>query len=91
MTSRSKRPSLDNRRRSKSAANHNDLNELGEQMCMSLHAFRNRITSSSMVKLDQGTLQGLANELKLTIRALNDKASSKYVGGEAGGADALDI
>lgn len=88
MASRSKRPSLDNRRRS--AANHNDLNELGEQMSMSLHAFRNRITSSSVVKLDQGTLQGLANELNLTIRALNDKASREYVGGEARGADAVD-
>lgn len=57
---------------------------------MSLHAFRNRITSSSVVKLDQGTLQGLANELNLTIRALNDKASREYVGGEARGADAVD-
>ena len=91
MASRSKRPSPGNRRRSKSAANHNDLNESGEQMCMSLHAFRNRITSSSVVMLDQGTLQGLANELNLTIRALDEKARSKCVGGEARGADTLDV
>lgn len=91
VTSRSKLPSLDNRRRSKSAANLNDLNDLGKQMCMSLHAFRNRITSSSVAKLEQGTLQALANELNLTIRALNDKTSSKYVGGDATGADVLDV
>lgn len=91
LTSTSKRPSLQNRRRSRSAANLNDLNELGEQMYLSLRAFRNRITSSSVAKLEYGTLQELAKELNLTTRALNDKASSKYVGGEAIRAAALDV
>ena len=91
LTSRSKRRSLDNRRWSKSAANLNDLNELGEQMFLSLRAFRNRITSSSVAKLEYGTLQELTKELNLTTRTLNDKASSKYVSGEAMGGDALDL
>ena len=91
VTSRSKRLSLDNRRRSKSAANLNDLNELGGKMSKSLREFRHRITSSSVAKLEHGTLQDLAKELNLTIRALNDKASSKDVGGEAVGGDVPDM
>ena len=90
-SSSSKPPSLDSRRRTKSAANLNDLNELGEQMCISLRTFRNRITSSSVAKLEHGTLQELAKELNLTIRALNQNASSKCVGGEPMGADVLDV
>lgn len=88
---RSKPPSLDSRRRSKSAANLNDLNELAEQMCMSLCAFRNRITSSSVAKLEHGTLQELDKELNLTIRALDDNARSKDVGPKATGGDVLDV
>lgn len=91
MKPRSKPSSLDNRRRSKSLANLNEFNELGEQVCISLRAFRNRITSSSVAKLDLGTLQELATELNLTVCALHDIASSKYVGGEAMGADFLDV
>lgn len=88
---RSKRPSLDNRRWSKSAANLNDLNESGEQLCISLRTFRNRIISSSVAKIEHGTLQELAKELNLTIRALHDSSNSKYVGGEAIGGDILDV
>ena len=88
---RSKNCSLENRRRSKSAANLNDLNDLGEQMCISLRNFRQRITSSSVAKLEHGTLEKLAKELNLTSRALNDNTNSKYVGGEAMGGDVLDV
>lgn len=88
---RSKRPSLENRQRSKSAANLNDLNELGEQVCISLRSFRDRITSSSVAKLEHGTLLELARELNLTIRVLNDSASSRYVGANALEADVLDM
>ena len=88
---KSKTLSLQNRRRSKSATNLNDLNGLGEQMCMSLRNFRHRITSSSMAKLEHGTLERLAKELSLTSRALNDNTSGRYVGGEAMGGDDLDV
>lgn len=83
--------SLDSRRRSKSAANLNDLNGSGEQMCISLRNFRHRLTSSSVTKLEHGTLQKLAKELNLTSRALDDNASSKYLGSEAMGGDILDV
>ena len=79
--SKSKPPSLD-RRRSKSAANLNDLNGLGEQICISLRTLRNRITLSSTAKLEHDTLIELLKELKLTIRALDERAISKYVGNE---------
>ena len=88
---RSKRPSLDNRRRSKSAANLNDLHRLGEQMCISLRTFRNRIMSSSVAKVEPGTLQELAKELDLTMRALTGNARSDYTGGVAGEGDILDV
>lgn len=87
----SKRPSLDNRQQSKSAANLNDLNELGEHMCISLRSFRNRITSSSVAKLEHGTLLELVKELNLTIRAVDDSASSRYIDAKALEADVLDI
>ena len=92
LKSRSKTPSLDSRRRSKSAANLNDLNGLGEQICLSLRTFRSRIISlSSAAKLEHNTFPELVRELNLTIRALADKANGKYTGGEALGGDVLDV
>lgn len=88
---RSKNLSLENRRRTKSAANLNDLNDLGEQMCISLRNFRLRITSSSVAKLEHGTLEKLAKELNLISQALNDNTNSKHTGGEAMGGDVLDV
>ena len=90
LRTRSKPPSADNRRRSKSAADLNDLNDLGEQICISLRTFRSRITSSSMIKLEHDTLSELTKELNLTIRALDDKAISKSSGGETLGGHVLD-
>ena len=91
LESRSKSSLLDDQRRSKSAANLNDLNERGEQMCTLLRTFRNRIASSSAAKLDHGTLQELATELNLTVRALQDSANSKCVSGEPMAVDLLDV
>ena len=81
----------DDQRRSKSAANLNDLNERGEQVCTLLRSFRNRIASSSVAKLDHGTLQELATELNLTVCALQDSVNSKCVSGEPLGVDLLDV
>lgn len=86
LKSRSK-ASLDGRRRSKSAANLNDLNGLGEQICISLRTFRSRISSSSsssssVAKLGHNTLPELIEELNITIRALADKSSSDCTGGD---------
>ena len=91
LKSKSKPPSLDSRRRCKSAANLNDLKDLGEQICIGLRTFRSRITASSVAKLEHDTLLELAKELDLTIRALDDKAISKHAGGEALGDDVLDV
>ena len=88
---RSKSSLLDDQRRSKSAANLNDLNERGEQVCKLLRSFRNRIVSSSVAKLDPGTLQELATELNLTVCALQDSVNSKCVSGEPLGVDLLDV
>ena len=82
LKSKSKPPSLDSQRRCKSAANLNDLNDLGEQICIALRSFRKRITSSSVAKLEHNTLPELKQELHLTIGALDDKAISKHAGGE---------
>ena len=82
---------LDDQRRSKSAANLNDLNERGEQVCTLLRSFRNRIASSSVAKLDHGTFQELAAELNLTVCALQDSVKSKCVSGEPVGSDLLDM
>ena len=71
LRSKTKPPSLD-RRRSKSAANLNDLNALGEQTCISLRTLRNRITLPSMAKLEPNTLIELIEELKLTICAIDE-------------------
>ena len=81
LRSKSKPPSLD-RRRSKSAANLNDLNALGEQICISLRALRNKITLPSMAKLEPDTLLELITELNLTIGVLDERAISKNVGNE---------
>ena len=70
LRTKSKPPSLD-RRRSKSAANLNDLNALGEQICISLRTLRNRITSPPMLESDQ--LTELIKELNLTVRALDEE------------------
>ena len=83
LSSRSRPPSPDKRRRSKSAANFNDLDASGKQMCVSLRNFRNRITSSSGARLEHSTLSELAKELILSIRALHDNTNSKCVGSEA--------
>ena len=88
---RSKSSLLDDQRRSKSAANLNDLNERGEQVCTLLRSFRNRIASSSVAKLDHGTFQELATELNLTFCALQDSVNSKCVSGEPVGSDLLDM
>ena len=82
LKSKSKPPSLDSQRRCKSTANLNDLNDLGEQICIALRSFRKRITSSSVAKLEHNTLPELTQELHLTIGVLDDKAISKHAGGE---------
>ena len=80
LRSKSKPSSLDCQRRSKSAANLNDLNDLGEQICISLRTLRSRIGLSSIGKLEHATFLELSKELNLTTHALDDKATRKYVG-----------
>ena len=74
-TLRTRRPSLDHRRRSKSVANLNDLNESTEKLTKSVQAFRERVEASVSDKLNPGTVQDLQNELKLALTALNEKSS----------------
>ena len=90
LRSKSKPPSLD-RRRSKSAANLNDMNGLGEQICVSLRTLRNRITLTSIAKLEPDTLIELIKELKLTICALDERGISKYVVNETSRGDLVQL
>ena len=71
LRSKSRPPSLD-RRRSKSTANFNDLNALGEQICISLRTLRNRTTLPPMTKLEPDKLIELIKELNLTVCALDE-------------------
>lgn len=89
--SKIKRPSLDARRRSKSAANLNDLNDEAEKICQSLRTFQKRITSAAMGKIDIQTAQELENELVLTTRTLSEKISEGNVGSEKIAGDLLDV
>ena len=82
LNSKPKPTSPDSRQRSKSVANLNDLNDVGKQICVSLRSFRSRIASSSMAKLERGTLRELVQELSLAIIAFDDGAGSKCVSGE---------
>jgi len=88
--SKARRPSLDPRRRSKSAANLNDLNDSAEQICRSLQSFRKRITSSATEKLKPVIAEGLESELKLTIGALEEQIKGE-MGHESFGKELLDV
>lgn len=90
-TKKHKRPSLNDRRRSKSTANLNDLTDSAEQQCKSLRTLRERIASSAAEKLNLGTAQELENELKLTLGVLSERNRTKYVGSETMAGDLLDV
>ena len=90
-TKRPKRPSLNDRRRSKSTANLNDLNDSAEQQCKTLQTLRKRIASSAAEKLNLGTARELENELKLTLSVLSERNRTNYVGSETMAGDLLDV
>ena len=69
---RARRPSLDPRRRSKSAANLNDLNDTAQQLCTSLRAFRERYESSVSEKLNTSTVVALEKELNLVLNTITE-------------------
>ena len=89
--SKAKRPSLDDRRRSKSTANLNDLNDSAEQLCKALQTFRKRIASAAAEKLNPGTGQELEGELKLALSALSEKTRRNHVSSETTADDVLDV
>lgn len=88
---KAKRPSLDNRRRSKSVANLNDLNNAAEQICESLRVFRKRITSAAMDKMNAQTARELESELTLTSRILGERAMESRGGREKIASEVLDV
>lgn len=89
-TLRSGRPSLDHRRRSKSAANLNDLDNEAEIMTKKLQALRERIESSVSDKLKTRTVQSLENELNLALIALSEKTNRLPPNVERIAGDSLD-
>jgi len=89
--SKVKPPSLDYRRRSKSAANLNDLNEEAEHICNSLYSLRKRITSATIDKLDATTAEDLESELKFTSRALSGRVRQSQLRRESITGDLLDV
>lgn len=89
--SKAKRPSLDDRRRSKSAANLNDLDDAADQICKSLRVFRKRIASAAMDKIDVQTARELESELALTTRALGERARESKGGSEKIAGEFMDV
>lgn len=85
-----KRPSLDHRRRSKSATNLRDLNSEAEHLCKSLRVFRKAMTSLEIDSIDARLAQDLQDELTLTLGALTEKAGNRDVGHEIITSDMLD-
>ena len=79
-----------NRRQSKSAANLNDINNVAQNIVNSLQAFRNRITSAAIDKLDKTTAQELESELDATSRALRERLSKPQLGGQTMAGDSFD-
>ena len=71
-----RRPSLDLRRRSKSAANLNDMGDSAEKLCNSLQDFRRRFESSATDKLKAETVKRLQKELKFTTDSLAEQFNS---------------
>ena len=89
-TLRSRRPSLDHRRRSKSAANLNDLNDSAEKLTKSLQAFRERVELSVSDKLNPSTIRGLESELRLALTALCEKTNRAPTTSERLASESLD-
>lgn len=87
---RSSRPSLDHRRRSKSAANLNDLDNEAERITKSVQALRERIESSVSDKMKPKTVKNLENELNLALIALSEKTNQLPPNVERIAGDSLD-
>ena len=79
-----------NRRKSKSAANLNDINDAAKDIVGSLQVFRNRITSAAIDKLDKTTAQELESELETTCHALRERLSKAQIGSQTTAGDSLD-
>ncbi|KAK4697140.1 hypothetical protein P7C71_g889, partial [Lecanoromycetidae sp. Uapishka_2] len=90
LRAKARRPSLDPRRRSKSAANLNDLDDTADQLCKSLQVFRKRITSSATDKLEPRTAREIESELKMTVDALRERTKNS-AGHDSFGNDLLDV
>ena len=87
-TPKSESPSSNTRRRrTKSAANLDDLEDSARRLCDSLRSFRKRFIPGTVGKLDGGVMQELDFELKLTTNVLSEKVAKRELGGEltAGG------
>ena len=89
-TLRSGRPSLDHRRRSKSAANLNDLDNDAGIVTKNLQALRERIESSVSDKMKAQTVKNLENELNLALIALSEKTNRLPPNIERIASDSLD-
>ena len=87
---RSRRPSLDHRRRSKSAANLNDLNNEAEKVTKSMQVFRERIESSVSDKMNPKTIENLESELNLALIAISEKTNRPPPNTERVAGDSLD-
>lgn len=75
--SKTKRPSSNGRPRSNGAVNPSDINDVADQICKSLRAFRKQITSTAVVKVDAQTLRELESELAFTFRTLDERGGQR--------------
>lgn len=87
--SKSGRPSLGERNRTKSTWHGKDLNAAAEQICTSVRTLRKRLTSSTE-NLEPHTAEQLERELNLTIRAMGEKIVRNQVANEMFASDLLD-
>ena len=90
-TARVKSPSMDLRRRSRSAAHHEDLNKVAEQICVSLRAFRRKIASAETVGLNQDIAQEMESELILTTRVIGERTRKHGLENQGIAGDLLDV
>ena len=77
LNSKQRRPSLDSRRRSKSAANLNDLNDSARKTCQFVRDLRERVEASASGKMDPKTVLDLEKELSLLLRAISEEAEQQ--------------
>ena len=89
-TTTSHRPPFSENNRTKSASNIHELDNVAEQLCRSLKAFRKQMSSSSSQGLRVETAKELETELSITLRTIGQKGRRKLIASESDVGDMFD-